>query len=114
MEAQDAGHQSLDGLLTEAGRLLASSLDLDDTLRNSARLAVPELADWAAVDVLQPDGALRQLSSGHADPSIDALLLELRERHGRRPGAPGDLGVRQVIVQRRPEVFSPPPPESLA
>ena len=34
---------------------------------------------------LQPDGTLRQISSGHADPATDALLLELRERHRRRP-----------------------------
>ena len=52
-----AGHPSLDGLLTEAGRLLASSLDLDDTLRNIARLAVPELGEWAAVDLLQRSDA---------------------------------------------------------
>jgi serine phosphatase RsbU (regulator of sigma subunit)/PAS domain-containing protein len=100
----------MDGLLTEAGRLLASSLDLDDTLRNIARLAVPELADWAAVDVLQADGSLRQLSSGHPDPAADALLLELRERHRRHGAAPG---VRHVIVQRRPEVFAPAPAKSL-
>ena len=104
MEARDAVHPSLDGLLTEAGRLLASSLDLDDTLRNIARLAVPELADWAALDVLQPDGTLRQLSSGHPNAATDALLLELRERHRRRPDADRQAGVRRAIVERRPEV----------
>ena len=113
MEGRDAHQPSLDGLLTEAGRLLASSLDLDDTLRNIARLAVPELADWAAVDVLQPDGSLRQLSSGHPDAATDALLLELRERHRRHPLPESDAGVRHVIVQRRPEIYAPPPPDSL-
>src|SRR5687767_10131418 len=70
----------LEGLLAEAGRLLASSLELDDTLRTVARLAVPEFADWAAVDVVEPDGTLRQLSSGHDDPRKDELLLAMRRR----------------------------------
>ena len=113
MEARDAPHPSLDGLLTEAGRLLASSLDLDDTLRNIARLAVPELADWAAVDVLQIDGTLRQISSGHADPAADALLLELRERHRRRPAGQDALGPYRVISHRRPEVYAPLPADQL-
>src|SRR5918998_1817417 len=106
MEARNVAHPSLDGLLTEAGRLLAASLDLDDTLRTVARLAVPELADWAAVDVLRPDGSLRQLSSGHPDPAKDALLLELRERHRLRPGpATGKQGAPRVIAERRPAIY---------
>ena len=113
MEARDAAHPGIDGLLTEAGRLLASSLDLDDTLRNIARLAVPELADWAAVDVLQPDGSLRQLSSGHADPAMDALLYELRERHRSRPPEGAAPGVRSALVHRRPEIYAPAPVEAL-
>src|SRR5918997_2167318 len=99
MEPRSVPVPSLEGLLTEAGRLLASSLDLDDTLRNIARLAVPELAEWAAVDVLQPDGSLRQLSSGHPDAAADALLLELRERHRRRPGVIEKGGAQQVIAE---------------
>ena len=114
MKARDGAHASLDGLLTEAGRLLASSLDLDDTLRNIARLAVPELADWAAVDVLQPDGSLRQLSSGHPDPAKDALLIELRERHRRLPGSALDrAGVSRAIVERRPTIYTPAPIDTL-
>ena len=114
MEAHDAAHPSLDGLLTEAGRLLAASLDLDDTLRTVARLAVPELADWAAVDVLQPDGSLRQLSSGHPDPAKDALLLELRDRQRRRHGESlEEPGASSVIAQRRPAIFEPAPIASL-
>src|SRR3712207_5369028 len=70
----------LEGLLAEAGRLLASSLELDETLRTVARLAVPEFADWAAVDLVEHDGSLRQLSSGHDDPAKDDLLLAMRRR----------------------------------
>src|SRR3712207_7269891 len=70
----------LEGLLAEAGRLLASSLELEETLRTVAQVAVPEFADWAAVDLVEPDGTLRQLSSGHDDPAKDALVLAMRRR----------------------------------
>ena len=114
MDTRAASPRPIEGLLAEAGRLLASSLDLDETLRTVARLAVPELADWAAVDVLQPDGSLRQLSSGHEDPAKDALLIELRARYRRRSGDPlGGDGVPAVIADGRPAIFQPRPPDLL-
>lgn len=57
--------------------LLTSSLDYQETLRRLARLAVPELADWCVVYVIE-DGELRRLQSAHADPAKDALLAELQ------------------------------------
>ena len=98
-----------EGLLAEAGRLLAASLDLDETLRTVARLAVPEFADWSAVDYVEPDGTVRQVSSGHEDPAKDALLLELRRRHrvlaDRAEAEP--IGALQVLSSGRPQVFTP-------
>src|SRR5215217_4489406 len=38
--------------LAEAGRVLADSLDYEETLAAVARLAVPGVADWCAVDVV--------------------------------------------------------------
>ena len=104
-----------EGLLAEAGRLLAASLDLDETLRTVARLAVPEFADWAAVDFVQLDGTIRQVSSGHDDPAKDAFLLELRRRH-RRLAARGQTappGALQVLKTGAPMTFPPAPAEQL-
>lgn len=42
-------------LLAEAGRILASSLDYETTVSSAARLAVPDFADWCAVDLLIGD-----------------------------------------------------------
>ena len=39
-------------VLAESGRILASSLDYQETLRNVANIAVPALADWCAVDLV--------------------------------------------------------------
>ena len=104
-----------EGLLAEAGRLLAASLDLDDTLRTVARLAVPEFADWAAVDFVQDDGTVRQISSGHEDPAKDAFLLELRRRHrqlaAERQQQP--IGALEVLHTGEPKTFPPAPVEAL-
>ena len=43
-------------LLAEAGRVLAGSLDYEDTLSRVAWLAVPDLGDWCMVDVMVATG----------------------------------------------------------
>ncbi len=53
--------------LSESSRLLASSLDPDEVLERVAELAVPEVADWCAVDVLRVDGELERVALAHAD-----------------------------------------------
>jgi serine phosphatase RsbU (regulator of sigma subunit)/PAS domain-containing protein len=64
-------------LLAEAGRVLAGSLDYEETLRRVARLAVPDLADWCMVDVLGENG-LERVAVGHADPERAELAAALR------------------------------------
>jgi serine phosphatase RsbU (regulator of sigma subunit)/PAS domain-containing protein len=66
--------------VARASALLARSLDYETTLRQVAQLAVPDLADWCGVLLVGPDGEERELSSGHADPELDAVLREIRER----------------------------------
>ena len=61
------------GFLAEVGAVLASSLDYEATLSSLARLAVPNVADWCLVDMVEPDGGLRRLAISHADPAkVDA------------------------------------------
>lgn len=67
--------------LAESTRVLLSSLDQQTTLRNIARLAVPEFADWCAVDVLESDGSLRRVAVQHSDPDKVRLAYELAERY---------------------------------
>src|SRR5829696_6843933 len=54
--------------LAEVGATLASSLDYRATLASVARLAVPRLADWCAVDVVEDDGSLSRLAVEHEKP----------------------------------------------
>lgn len=60
--------------LSDAGQTLASSLDYETTLQSLAELAVPRVACFCVVDVLEPDGSLRRLGTAHVDPSQLDLL----------------------------------------
>jgi signal transduction histidine kinase/ActR/RegA family two-component response regulator len=62
--------------LARAGERLASSLDLETTLANLARLAVPLLADGCVIDLLDEEGHLAQVEAAHVDPAKERLLRE--------------------------------------
>ena len=64
--------------------MLSSSLDYEQTLRRVARLAVPELADWCAVYILESD---LDITSGHPDPEVEAMLLAIRAARRGTEGA---------------------------
>ncbi|HUE75497.1 MAG TPA: GAF domain-containing protein [Chloroflexota bacterium] len=66
-------------LLTEAGNVLANSLDHEKTLSNVARLMVPALADWCVVHMFDTDGQLRRVTLAHADPSKQELAKKLEK-----------------------------------
>src|SRR5215212_9076950 len=70
------------GFLAQAVSLLAGSLDLETTLQNVVLLAVPTIADWCAIDLIEPDGSTRPITGEHADPERRHLLDELQRRYG--------------------------------
>lgn len=94
--------------LAEAGRALASSLDYEETLRGVARLAVPRIADWCAIYVVE-DGSVRTLEVAHVDPAKVALARELAERYPDDPNA--QTGVHHVIRTGQPEFYGHIPEE---
>jgi PAS domain S-box-containing protein len=53
--------------LAQTSKLLASSLDHEVTLDKIAWAAVPELADWCAVDMPDASGALRRVATADVD-----------------------------------------------
>ncbi len=65
--------------LSRAGEILASSLDYEETLRNVAWLAVPEISDWCVVELLDEQGLRQQVVAAHPDPAKQALAERLRE-----------------------------------
>jgi PAS domain S-box-containing protein len=93
VEAEAAGRRM--SFLAAASEELASSLDVTETLGTVARLAVPAIADWAAVDMIGRDGALRRLAVEHSDPARVALVREIERRYPPDPDAP--RGVHHVL-----------------
>ena len=85
-------------LLADAGRELAGSLEWEETLRTVARLAVPRLADWCAIDVLH-EGDLRRVAITHSDPAHAALANDYARRYPPDPDA--TLGAAAVIRSRQ-------------
>src|ERR671913_40806 len=90
--------------LAESSATLSSSLNYRETLANVARLAVPTLADWCAVDILEGDGSVERLAVEHPDARKVPLAYKLEERYPPEPDEPG--GVRGVLREGRP-VFYP-------
>ncbi len=81
-----SSEEELQRFLSEAGQLLAASLDYERTLASVARLSVESLADYCIISVLQ-DGALHRIKAAAADPRRAALAERLRAypRGHRRP-----------------------------
>lgn len=88
--------------LSEASALLASSLDYEVTLRNVARLAVPSLADWCAVDLLRDDGTIERLAAEHVDERKARAAQEIARRYPVDPKAA--VGVARVLRTGEPEL----------
>ena len=95
--------------LVKAGGALASSLDYRTTLATVANLAVPDIADWCSVELLEPGAAAPvQVAIAHADPSKVQVVREIAERYPPDPNAP--TGAPQVIRSGRSELYTEIPP----
>lgn len=81
-------------LLSESGRLLSSSLEVDDTLQAIANVAVPQLAEMVMVDLIE-DGSIRRVAASHADERSAALF----ERARQFPPRLGDGGPQAQVIE---------------
>jgi PAS domain S-box-containing protein len=75
--------------LAEAGELLSSSLDYEETLVRVARLVVPQLADWCGVNLPDERGMLRSVAVAHVDPDKTAYAEDYNRRYPTRVGNGG-------------------------
>lgn len=62
----------------DISKVLASSLDYEETLQRVARTAIPFLADYCIVDVVHDDGRVERAAGAHAEPGMQALLDHAR------------------------------------
>jgi PAS domain S-box-containing protein len=108
-EATLAADQVRAKFIAEANDLFVRSLDYEETLRSLARLAVPRLADWCAVDMVEPNGTLRRLAVEHVDPTKRDLAFRIQEQYPSDPNSP--RGVANVIRTGRTDFMADIPAE---
>jgi GAF domain-containing protein len=97
-EAQLAAERA--EFLSKASTLLASSLDYSATLNSLAQLAVPKLADWCSVSVIESPGKMERIAVAHADPARLAMAKEYNRRFPPDMATPG--GVGEVLRSGKP------------
>jgi PAS domain S-box-containing protein len=90
-----------DQFLVDAVALLSSSLDYETTIERVAALAVPTIADWCSIDLVDADGHIDRLAIAHIDPAKVRLAQELLERNPPNPDA--TTGVVAVIRSGKSE-----------
>ena len=88
--------------LLRASEQLASSLDYETTIASIAQLAVPAIADWCAVDVIERDRTTKRVAVAHKDPAKVAFVQKLRDRYPDNPDSPH--GVPRVLRTGEPEL----------
>jgi PAS domain S-box-containing protein len=67
--------------LTVASTQFSSTLDSKKTLSSIAKMVVPHMADWCAIDLLE-DGKITRVATAHKDPKKVKWAQELYEKQG--------------------------------
>lgn len=110
-DAERRSREASARFMAEASQVLGESLDHEATVASLATLAVPRIADWCSVEMLEPDGSARQLAVAHVDPDKLALARRLRQQYPLGPDAP--MGAPAVGRTGVPEVLWEIPQETL-
>ena len=95
--------QLTESFMAQASLVLASSLDYEETLGRIAQLAVPRLADWCVIDVLDEAGEIVRVALHHRDPDRLELARTLVEDFPHSFDEQG--GVPEVIRTGRAQIF---------
>lgn len=91
-------------LLSEAGAILMSSLDPQQTLANMAKVFVPEHADWCSIHVVEREGNVKAGTVAHVDPERVKWVKQIQQRYPIEPEA--DTGVNRILASGKPELDS--------
>lgn len=119
-ESRDEGTVSLDTLnkaaaqvtfLSEAGRILSSSIKLKATFSHLAQVIIPALADVCAISLLHPNGAIERMLLSHVNKAKELKLRDLDSKFPIQSDA--ITGMPFVIRTREPELVDQIASESL-
>jgi PAS domain S-box-containing protein len=97
--------------LADASKVLAASLNYEETLAAVTRLAVPSIGDWCAIDMLSDNGAIQLFALSHIDAQKSTIIARMRQLFPPRLTDPQGAG--NVIRTGTPQLFSGVSPELL-
>jgi signal transduction histidine kinase len=102
--------------LAQASQVLSASLDIGQTLPKLAALAVPRIADWTAIHLVDPrggggGGAIREVALAHVDPRKIQEVQTLFADYAHDPNA--SRGSRKVIRTGEPDLIADIPDSML-
>ncbi|MEX2495344.1 MAG: GAF domain-containing protein [Woeseia sp.] len=89
--------------LAEASRILATTLNPHETVRNLAQLVVPRLGDWCIIQVVDEQGEIKPVEVAHSDPD----KVEKAWQVVRRWPVPSDLGSAATAVREGESTLVP-------
>jgi serine phosphatase RsbU (regulator of sigma subunit) len=101
-------------LLAETGLLLEESMEAQDRVEYVARLAVPDLADAATVDLCGRNGTILRSATVTRDPELERTFRKMRSRHPVDPESDhpaavairtGEMVLHQSLPEGRVETF---------
>ena len=87
--------------LAEASAVLASSLNYEETLATVAKLAVPQVADWCAVDLVHGND-IRRVAVAHTDKDKLEWVRDFVRRYPQTVDS--GSGIARVIASARSEL----------
>jgi signal transduction histidine kinase len=91
--------------LARVTRELASSLELEATLQRVARAALPALADWCVVDIVEEGASITRAAVAHVEADRQAAADKLARN--RTPVATELSGVASVLRGGKPTLVDP-------
>lgn len=98
-------------LLLEAGETLGEETAVERRLEQIARLAVPKLADFCAIDQLENDGSLRRVALAALDVDVERANWAVASRYRRDPL--GSHPVWDVLRDAVPVIWAEVDPDRL-
>jgi GAF domain-containing protein len=98
-------------LLLQAGEALGEETAVQRRLEQIARLAVPKLADFCAIDLLEADGSLRRVALAALDVDVERANWAVASRYRRDPL--GTHPVWEVLRDARPLIWEEVDPDRL-
>jgi GAF domain-containing protein len=98
-------------LLLQAGEALGEETAVQRRLEQIVRLAVPKLADFCAIDLLEAEGSLRRVALAALDVDVERANWAVASRYRRDPL--GTHPVWEVLRDARPLIWDDVDPDRL-